>query len=88
MPADEWLGEPDFLDQIGDRSVAVREAFDDAEPIDVRERLVDDAQLAQLVGLVDNGSNGRANTGGGGGQEEGLREGRRVASTTVYINRS
>jgi hypothetical protein len=88
VPADERLREPDFLDQIGDGGVAVREAFDDAEPIDVGQRLMNDAQLPQLIGLVDNGSNGRANTGGGGGQEEGLPEGRRVASTTIYINGS
>jgi hypothetical protein len=64
VPADQGLGEPDLLDQIGDRCVAVREALDDAEPIDVGECLVDDPQLAELVGLVDDRCDGRANPGG------------------------
>ena len=64
MPADERLGQPDFLDQVRHRRVAVREALDDAEPIDVGECLVDDPQLAELVGLVDDRGDGRTDPGG------------------------
>ena len=64
MPADERLREPDLLDQIGDGCVAIREALNDAEPIDVGECLVDDPQLAELVGLVDDRRNGRTDSGG------------------------
>ena len=77
VPADERLRQPDLLDQVRHRRVAVREALDDAEPIDVGERLVDDPQLAELVGLVDDRSDGRTDAGGGGGQGADLR-GRRT----------
>jgi hypothetical protein len=64
VPADEGLRQADLLDQVRDRGVAVREALDDAEPIDVGERLVDDPQLAELVGLVDDRGDGRTDPGG------------------------
>jgi hypothetical protein len=88
VPADERLGQPDLLDEIGHGCVTVRESLDDPEAIDVGERLVDEAELTELVRLVDNGSDGRPDSGGRGGQ--GFVSGGevRVASTTVYINRS
>jgi hypothetical protein len=64
VPAHERLRQADFLDEVGDRRVAVREALDDAEPIDVGERLVDDPQLAELIGLVDDRSDSRTDPGG------------------------
>ena len=64
MPAHERLRQADLLDQVRDRRVAVREALDDAEPIDVGECLVDDPQLAELVGLVDDRGDGRTDPGG------------------------
>jgi hypothetical protein len=64
VPADEGLRQADLLDQVRDRGVAVREALDDAEPIDVGECLVDDPQLAELVGLVDDRGDGRTDPGG------------------------
>jgi hypothetical protein len=64
VPADEGLRQADLLDQVRDRGVAVGEALDDAEPIDVGECLVDDPQLAELVGLVDDRGDGRTDPGG------------------------
>jgi hypothetical protein len=69
MPADEGLGQPDFLDEVGDRRVAARESADDTQPVDVGERLVDDPQLAQLVGLIDD--RGQRGTDPGGGRAQG-----------------
>jgi hypothetical protein len=68
VPTDERLGQADLLDQIGHRRVPIGEALDDPESVDVGERLVDDPQLTELVGLVDDGRDGRADSGGGGGQ--------------------
>jgi hypothetical protein len=53
VPADEGLRESDLLDQIRDGGVTARETSDDPKPIDVGEGLVDDPQLAQVLGLVD-----------------------------------
>ena len=91
MPADQRLRQPDFLDQVGDRSVAAGESPDDPQPVDVGEGLVDDPQLAKVFGLVDDRRKGRANAGARGGQSVspvgvGLLRG--VTSTAVYINRS
>ena len=82
VPAHERLREPDVLDQVPDRRVARREAADDPEPVDVGERLVDDAQLTQVIGLVDDRGERRANPGAGGAQA------RVLASTRIYINGS
>jgi hypothetical protein len=49
---------------------------------------MDELQLTELVGLVDDGRDGRADPGGGWGQGNDLREVRAVTSTAVYINRS
>ena len=68
MPADERLGEPDVLDELGHRGRAGRQALDDPQPVDVGEGLVEEAELAQLVGLVDDRRDGRADPGGRGTQ--------------------
>jgi hypothetical protein len=80
VPRDERLGEPDVLDQLGYRRLGAREPLDDPEPVDVGQRLVDEAQLAQLVGLVDDRRQRRADSGGGGGQGQapGERASRRI----------
>ena len=64
MPAHERLGETDVLDEVGDGRRAVGEALNDPQPIDVCQRLVKPAQVAQVVRLVDDGRQGRAETGG------------------------
>ncbi len=87
VPADERLGEPDLLDQVPHGCVTAGKAANDPEPVDVGKGLVDDPQLAELVGLVDDRGEGR--TDAGGRRQEGVSKGtKRVASTTVYINRS
>lgn len=53
-----------MLDEVGDRRRADSEASDDPEAVDVGQRLVDIADPAQFVGLVDDGGDGRANAGG------------------------
>jgi len=64
----------------------VGEGPQDAQPVDVGEGLVDDAQLAQLVGLEDGIGDRAANAGAGGTQGEVSGDGPVVGSTTVYIN--
>jgi hypothetical protein len=41
------------IDQLGDGGWRFRQAPNDAEPVDVGERAVERAQLAKLIGLVD-----------------------------------
>ena len=76
---------PGSMSSVTVASASARRAHD-AEPVHVGEGLVDEPQLAQLVGLVDDGRDRAADAGRGGGHGEvGLRSGT-VASTTVYIN--
>src|SRR6185503_16253708 len=99
MPRDERLAEPDALDELGDGRLTLGEALDDPQPVHVGEGLVDEADRAQLVGLVDDGRDGRADVRWGWGQEAALRVRRRrrirarpttllraEGSTTIYIN--
>jgi hypothetical protein len=92
MPRDERLGEPHLGDELGDGRLGGRETADDAESVDVGQRLVDEAQLAQLVGLEDGVRDRAADVGAGGTQGIGLRDRCRlraataVGSTAVYIN--
>jgi hypothetical protein len=53
MPRHERLRQPHLRDELGDRRLAVRQATDDPEAVDVSQGLVDQAQLAQLLGLED-----------------------------------
>lgn len=85
MPRDERLRQPDLGHELGDRRLGGRETADDPKAVDVGEGLVDEAQLAQLVGLEDRVREGAANAGGRGAQDR-LRVGRTVVSTAVYIN--
>jgi hypothetical protein len=91
VPADQWLRQPDFLDQVGDGGVAAGETPNDPQAVDVGEGLVDDPQLAKVLGFVDDRRKGRTNAGARGGQSVspvGVGLLRRVTSTAVYINRS
>jgi hypothetical protein len=65
MPRDERLAQPDALDELGDGRLALGEALDDAQAVHVRERLVDETQRAQVLWLVDDGRDGRADVCGG-----------------------
>ena len=65
MPRDKRLAQPDALDELGDRGLSLGEALDDSQAIHVREGLVDEAQRAQVFGLVDDGRDGRADVRGG-----------------------
>ena len=87
MPGNERLGQADVGGQLGDRGRARRETAHDPEPVHVGHGLVEHAQLAQLLGLGDGGSDRAADAGSRGGQ--GGRSGAltAVTSTTVYINR-
>ena len=86
MPRDERLGQADRRDELRDGRLRAGEDADDPEPVDVGERLVDEAQLAQLVGLEDGVGDRAANVRAGGTQGRGPRR-FAVASTAVYINR-
>ncbi len=85
MPRHKRLGQPDLGDKLGDGRLGGRETADDPEPVDVGEGFVDEAQLAQLVGLED-GVRERAADASGRGAQGRLRGGRAVGSTAVYIN--
>lgn len=77
-----------MLDQLGDAGGPGRQALHDPQPIDVGEGPVEQADLTQLVGLVDDGRNGRADPNGGRAQDRGSGNGvERDGSTLIYINR-
>lgn len=90
MPRDKGLAEADVVDELGDRRLALGEPADDPEPVDVGQGLVDEADGAEVVGLVDDGGDGRADAGGGGAQGKGSgccrRDDPSVGSMAVYIN--
>jgi hypothetical protein len=85
VPRHERLRQPDLRDQLRDGRFGGRQATNDPKPIDVGEGLVNDAQLAELVGLEDGVGDRAANVGARGAQGD-LRRLLPVASTTVYIN--
>jgi hypothetical protein len=66
VPADERLGQAYVIDELRHCSRAVRQALDDAQPVDVGEGLVEAAQLAQVVGLVDDRGDRGPDAGGRG----------------------
>lgn len=85
MPRHERLRQPDLGDELGDGCLGGRQAADDPKAVDVGKGLVNEAQLAQLVGLED-GVRERAADAGGRGAQDRLQLGRTVGSTAVYIN--
>lgn len=78
MPGHQRLRQPDLRDELGDRRLAMREAPDDPEAVDVGEGLVDEAQLAQLLGLDDDVGDRTADVGAGGAQGNLRGDGRRI----------
>jgi hypothetical protein len=64
VPAHERLRQAHVLDEIPDGGRAAGEAPDDAQAVDVGERLVEQPQLAKVIGLVDDGGERRAESGG------------------------
>ena len=50
MVADERLRQPDVVDELGDRRLALGEPAHDAQAVHVGEGLVEGAQLAQVSG--------------------------------------
>jgi hypothetical protein len=77
-----------MLDQLGDRRRAGGQALDDPEPVDIGQRSVEQSDLAQLVGLVDDGRDGRADPDRRGAQGR-LPGGRRARwlNTDLYKSR-
>ena len=68
---------------------AVRQAAEDPQAVHVGEGLVDEPELAQVLGLVDDGRDRAADAGGRGGHgvcRASAEGGVGVGSTTVYIN--
>jgi hypothetical protein len=70
VPRDERLGQPDLGDELGDGRLGGGKAADDPKPVHVGEGLVDEAQLAQLLGLEDGVGDRAADAGGRGTQGE------------------
>jgi hypothetical protein len=64
VPADERLGQAHVLDEVGDGCRTLGETLDDPQPMDVGERLMETTEIAQVVGLVDDRGEGRAEAGG------------------------
>jgi hypothetical protein len=62
------LREADLRDELRDGRVGGGEPADDPQPIDVGEGLVDEPQLAQVVGLEDGVRDRAADVGAGGTQ--------------------
>jgi hypothetical protein len=75
VPADERLRQADVLDQVRDAGVSEREALDDAQPVDVGERLVDDPELAEVFGRVGDGGERGPDSGPGRAQRGFLERG-------------
>ena len=80
MPAHKRLRQADVLDEVTHRRMPVGQPLDDPEPVDVRERLVDDAKLPQVVGLVDDAGESRADPRARRAQDAS------GASMDIYIN--
>ena len=79
--------EPDVRDELADRGVALGQALDDAQPVDVGEGLVERPQVAQVIGLDDDRWRWSCGCGRGRHGWEGTPGGRwDVASTAVDIN--
>jgi hypothetical protein len=58
VPRNQRLAEPDGIDQFAYGCRALRKPSDDAKAVNVRERLVENAQLAKIVGLIDDCGDG------------------------------
>ena len=85
VPRHERLAQADTLDEVGHARLALRQALDDPQPVHVGQGLVDEPELAQLLGLIDDGREGRPDPGAGRAQVGDPETA--VGSTAVYINR-
>jgi hypothetical protein len=87
VPRDEGLRQPHVVDELGNGGLGASEPLHDAQPVHVGEGLVEGAQCAQLLRLVEDGGDRAADAGSGRGQGR-LRFGacETDASTPVYIN--
>lgn len=63
VPRHERLRQPDVVDELGDAGLGVSEPLHDAQPVHVGEGLVEGAQRAELLRLVDDGRDRTANAG-------------------------
>jgi hypothetical protein len=63
MPADQRLRQSDVIDEVADAGRALGQATDDAEAVDIGERLVDRAELAQLGGNAGDRRDGGPDSG-------------------------
>jgi hypothetical protein len=63
VPRDERLRQPDMSDELRDGRLALRQAPDDPQPVDVGHDLVEGAQLAEVFGLGDGGGDRAADSG-------------------------
>jgi hypothetical protein len=89
MPRDERLAQADVVDELGNGRLALGEATDDPEPVDVGQGLVDEADRAEVFGLVDDRRDRGADAGAGRAQGSAPVAGSRsddVGSIGVYIN--
>ena len=77
-----------MLDELRDRGGTGRQAPDDPQPVDIGQGTVEQSDLAQLVGLVDDGRDGRADAGRRWAQGEAPGRREREGSTRIYINHS
>ncbi len=68
MPRDERLGEADLGHEVRNGRFAGGEPANDAQAVHVGERLVDDPQLAQVLGWQDGGRDRAPDVGAGGAQ--------------------
>ena len=69
VPADERLRQPDMLDQVRDARIPLRESTHDAQAVHVGQCLVNDLELAQVVRLIHDRGQRRADSSRGGTQE-------------------
>ena len=66
--ADQRLRQSNMGDQLRDAGLAVSKSPDNPQAIDVGQGLVEGPEFAQVLGLEDDRSNGRAEMRWGGGQ--------------------
>jgi hypothetical protein len=86
VPRHERLRQPDLGDEVGDAGLRAGETPDDPEPVDVGQCLVDEAELAEVVGLEDRVRDRAPDMGAGWTQEDLLGGRGAVGSTAIYIN--
>jgi hypothetical protein len=83
MPTHEWLRQSDVRDKIPHACVAFGKPAHDPQPVHVGQGLVNDFELTQVVGLIDDRGQRRADPSRGWTQGESLLA---IASTAIYIN--